>query len=216
MVEKQKNIASEENVDERAGKTKRQCIKIKHWIEMGIFLAVLAIVLYIFFKPKAEEPSTEIMSSSTLEEMLRISDLYVYKVTYNGVVPVYENDDKKTLLYRVSYESDVTISINVENIKAECDDEKRIVWITLPELEFEATIKEKSLDYIFEKSKYNDGSVLGEALDKCRSDAKEKCQKNQLANKLAKEQAMNTINALLQPILEQEGYSAKLREEDLE
>ena len=73
-----------------------------------IVIAVIAVVLTKVFKK--EEPVKEVITVSTLEKIVEVSDLSTFKVVYNGVACA---EDK----YYVSYEATVDAGIDFEKIE---------------------------------------------------------------------------------------------------
>ncbi|MCM1046641.1 MAG: DUF4230 domain-containing protein [Candidatus Gastranaerophilales bacterium] len=182
-----------------------------------ILIAVLTVIIiaafaiwYFFFRDQTANETVTVVTSAQLEKVLQISELSTYKVTYNGVASV--SDDKDTLLYYVAYEADVSIGIAMEQIRVEVDEtdaENKKIVVTLPEVEIvNVDIDPGTLDYIFEKKSADTEDVSATAIPACRADAREECLSNETLFELAKENAANTINALMKPLMEQYGEYA--------
>lgn len=181
-----------------------------------IIIGVIFIIWECFLQDRSDKEKTTIVTSSQLEKVLKISDLSTYKVTFNGVAAV--NDDKDKLLYNVAYEAKVSIGFDMEKIKVDIDDtneENKEIIVTMPKVEIMgAEVDAGTLDYIFEKESANKADIAMTALPACKEDAENECKSNELLFELAQENAVNTIKALTNPLLEQyEGYSLRIVDE---
>lgn len=170
----------------------------------AIIIAAVIVWHQFFGKTDASDEKTTIVTSSNLEKVLRISELSTYKVTFNGVAAVHEDEE---LLYNVSYKAKVSVGLDMEKIKVEVEDtgeESKKIIVTLPEIQItDVDVDPGSLDYIFEKKSANTDNVSMTALPACRMDAEEECSANDTLLELARENAVNTVKALIEPLLEQ-------------
>lgn len=179
-------------------------------IKLIIFFAVLIFIMFaihrlIFSSDAKEKEVTTVETSSKLQKVLQISELSTYQVTFNGVAAVKDTDNK--LLYNVAYRAKIGIGLDMEQIKVDVDDtdeaHKKII-VTLPEIKIaDVTIDPGSLDYIFEDASADTEDVSITSLPACKADAEADCKSNDLIFKLANENAVNTIKALMQPFLAQ-------------
>ena len=129
-----------------------------------IVIAVIAAVLLKIFKK--EEPVKEVITVSTLEKIVEVSDLSTFRVVYNGVACA---DDK----YYVSYEATVDAGIDFEKIEIAVDNENKKVTVNLPKAEIlDVYVDIASLDYIFIDKKANTETVSEEAYKLCKYDVK--------------------------------------------
>lgn len=203
MAKRRENGGRQEN-QKRAGR------RIKLIFVMTVTLIAAAAIWKFFKGGAAEEEQTAVVTSSQLEKVLQISELSTYKVAYNGVAEV--RDEKDTLLYYVAYESVVSIGIDMNQIHVEIDDtdetNKKII-VTLPKIEIIGVdVDPGSLDYIFEKKSAETEDVSVTAISACKADVEAECQANMVLFELARENAVNTIEALMKPLMEQyEEYS---------
>lgn len=178
---------------------------IRNLLILAVIIIAISIIWRQFFgKSGTADEKTTIITSSNLEKVLRISELSTYKVTFNGVAAVKEEED---LLYNVSYEAKVSVGLDMEKIKVEVEDtgeESKKIVVTLPEIQITVVdVDPGSLDYIFEKDSANTDNVSMTALPACRVDAEEECKSNDTLLELARENAVNTVKALIKPLLEQ-------------
>ena len=127
---------------------------IKKILLIALTFLVFASALFIWKKAIKKESTRQITydTTSALEKVLQISELYSYKTTYNGVAYVYDKDDSSKISYYVSYNSTVKVGINTEDIKVEADDENKKIIITLPQIMIkEVDVDMSSLDYMFQE-----------------------------------------------------------------
>lgn len=160
-----------------------------------IVVAVLAVVFLKIFKK--EEPVKEVITVSTLEKIVEVSDLSTFKVVYNGVACA---EDK----YYVSYEATVDAGIDFERIEITVDNEAKKVTVNLPDAEILDTYVDiASLDYIFIDKKANTETVSEEAYKLCKYDVKTESENQEAIIDLAQQNAENIVRALVQPFVDQ-------------
>lgn len=160
-----------------------------------IVIVVLVVVLLMIFKK--EEPVKEVITVSTLEKIVEVSDLSTFRVVYNGVACA---DDK----YYVSYNATVDAGINFEDIEISVDNEAKKVTVDLPEAEIlDVYVDIASLDYIFIDKKANTETVSEEAYKLCKYDVKVESENQEAIIDLAQQNAENIVRALVQPFVDQ-------------
>ena len=185
-----------------------------------IILLIAAIIGIIIWNPFSEKNDVveekTVITKSELEEVLHISGLSTYKVAFNGVATV-KDDDK--VLYHVAYEAEVSVGFDMEQIRVDLtvggeNEENKEVIVTLPKMEItDVAVDAGSLDYIFEKESANTDNVLKDAYPACKADAEEECNFNKALFDMAEENAVNFVRALLEPLLEPNEYSLKVVDE---
>lgn len=160
-----------------------------------IIIVVIAVVLTKVFKK--EEPVKEVITVSTLEKIVEVSDLSTFKVVYNGVACAEEK-------YYVSYEATVDAGIDFEKIEITVDNELKKVTIKLPQAEILDTYVDiASLDYIFMDKKANTETVSEEAYKLCKYDVKQESGSQSAIIDLAQQNAENVVIALVKPFVDQ-------------
>lgn len=190
------------------------------WIKWICVLLAVGIVIFLVchrfdgnqISKKAKE-RTVTVSASVLEKTLQISELSTYKITYNGVAAVRDSNEK--ILYNVAYDAKVSVGIDMEKIKIEVnedDEENKKIIVSIPQIEIvDADVDPGSLDYIFQNKNANTSDVFKTAYPACIEDAENECKNNHTLYKLARENAINMIKALMQPLLVQyEQYSLEI------
>ncbi len=124
-------------------------------------------------------------------------------------------DSNEKILYNVAYDAKVSVGIDMEKIKIEVNeddkDNKKII-VSIPQIEIvDADVDPGSLDYIFQNKNANTSDVFKTAYPACIEDAENECKNNHTLYKLARENAINMIKALMQPLLVQyEQYSLEI------
>lgn len=160
-----------------------------------IFIVVVALVATKIFKK--EEPVKEVITVSTLEKIVEVSNLSTFKVVYNGVAHA---EDK----YYVSYEATVDAGIDFEKIEITVDNEAKKVTVKLPQAEILDTYVDiASLDYIFIDKKANTETVSEEAFKLCKYDVKHESENQEAIIELAQQNAENVVIALVKPFVDQ-------------
>lgn len=158
-------------------------------------------------KERGKEKEVQIVSSSQLEKVVQISELSTAKLTYNGIAETYVDDEK----CYIKYNGTVKVGIDIEKIKVDMiDDEKKIVVISLPKIELQdVDVNPGTFGYI-------PGDVqmeIGDAAKICRADILNEVKKNEQFFDLAKKSEKTMIEALTKPLLQDEGYTIKWKEE---
>ena len=164
--------------------------KVKYIIGIAIMLAVVIIVLLaVSMSSKKSEP--EIISKSTLEDIINVSDLSTFEAVYNGIAKVTDEDNPEKVNYYVSYD----ITVNTD---------EKIITVMLPEIKItDVNVDITSLDYIFENEKANTETVSEEAYKKCIEDVTSESNSEDAIYELAEQNARNIVEALISPFVEQ-------------
>ena len=173
------------------------------------FLCLAAFLLYMKLTPKDGILTT--VSKASLEKIIETNELATLDYTYNAIATVLDESGENEKYY-VSYEGIVTAGIDPSKISV--DEQDKNIIITLPEAEIQDTdVKIDSLDFIFTKSKYETETVSHEAHQACMDDLKQKAAKETSLLTLARENAVNSVTALLSPWINQldEEYTVEIK-----
>lgn len=175
----------------------------------ALVLAVIGIGVYAWgHLPKKERGKHEkitVVTESSLEKILQISDLSTYEAVYNGVAYIYDKEKEGQISYYAAYEAKVQVGIDMEEIQIRLEEGQKKVVVTLPETKIHDVIVDMaSLDYMFVDKKADTKNVSSEAYAACIADAKEESSKNQEIIRLAKENTKDMVKALIEPLLEQQ------------
>lgn len=164
-------------------------------------LVLIALFLLLLFKPaKKSEPS--IITTSTLEKILTVSDLSTFEAIYNGIAKVANPDDAQKIDYYVSYDATVKAGIDFEQVEISVDDTAKIISVKLPEVKItDITVDIESMDYIFIDDHANTETVSEEAYKRCIDDVTNESNHENAIYELAEQNAKNIIEALIRPFV---------------
>lgn len=177
--------------------------KVKYIIGIAIMLAVVIIVLLaVSMSSKKSEP--EIISKSTLEDIINVSDLSTFEAVYNRIAKVTDEDNPEKVNYYVSYDAKVKAGIDFEKVDITVNTDEKIITVMLPEIKItDVNVDITSLDYIFENEKANTETVSEEAYKKCIEDVTSESNSEDAIYELAEQNARNIVEALISPFVEQ-------------
>jgi len=169
---------------------------------LGIVIIAVAVIISVIMLTNKEAELT-VVSEASLREVLEIDELATLEYFYNSVTQVLKEDSDKVKYY-VAYKGNIRYGINFEQMDIKIDEKNKQINVILPEVNLiDCNVDIETLDFIFEKDKYETETVIMEAKDVCEADLKEKASKNTDLKKMAKENAVDTITALLCPWIEQ-------------
>ncbi len=174
------------------------------------FLIIGAIVLAViiaagaFFFMGSNKPEPEIISQSTLEKIINVSDLSTFEAVYNGIAKVANEKDPEKIDYYVSYDAKVKAGVDFEKVDITVDNENKVITVSVPEIKItDVNVDIASLDYIFFDDKANTATVSQEAYKKCIEDVTNESNNENAIYELAEQNAHNIIEALISPFVEQ-------------
>lgn len=178
-------------------------IKIPLWFIIVVFLAV-CMLLFILSLTLNKETNTEVITKSSLEKIVDLSELSTFESVYNGVAEVLNKENPEKIDYYVAYESRVKAGIDFEKIEIDVIPEEKKVIVTIPEIQINGiTVDMESLEYIFINNRANTVSVSAEAYDACIADAEKEVENQAAIIELAEENARNIVEALIHPFINQ-------------
>ncbi len=142
------------------------------------------------------------ISKSSLEKVIEINELSTVDYTYNAVAKALNEDGK--VKYYVAYEGIVSAGINFKEIDIVPDEEHKVVTIKIPDVEIHDTrVEMGTLEYIFEKEKYEVETISQEAYKVCIADLESRIQQENTLREMAKENAVTSVEALFEPWIKQ-------------
>jgi hypothetical protein len=143
------------------------------------------------------------ITESEILGVFQISELQTSDYIYNGIKAVYD-DSGRNIKYYVAYEGKITAGIDFNDIKIEINNDTKEINITVPNAKIQNyDVDAGNLEYIFTDDKYNDDNILQEAYDKCLMDLKSKANSEDKIIEQAKANAINVVEALVSPWVEQ-------------
>lgn len=167
-----------------------------------ISLAVIAVIAFWFVNGK--EKKAEIITTSTLEKIINISELSTFQAVYNGIADVRNEKKPEKVDYYVSYEAKVYAGIDFEKVEITVDDKLKKIVVTIPEIQItDVVVDIATLDYIFQNDKANTDTVSDQAYKACIADVTSESEKKTEIYDLADENAKNIMEALISPFVQQ-------------
>lgn len=164
-----------------------------------LILCVSSLVL-LSKSTKKSEPS--IITTSTLEKILNVSDLSTFEAIYNGVAKIVSPDDPQKIDYYVSYDATVKAGIDFDQVEISVDDETKIISVKLPEIKItDITVDIESMDYIFINDNANTETVSEEAYKQCTDDVTNESNSETAIYELAGQNTKNIVEALIRPFV---------------
>jgi hypothetical protein len=174
---------------------------------LTLLILVLIVGIGILVKSRLlgrQENTEEIITISTLEKIVNISELSTFQAVYNGIAKVMNEKNPDQLDYYVSYEAKVYAGLDIEKVKITKDEDIKKITVTIPEIKIsDINVDEASLDYIFLNKKANTSTVSEQAYKACKEDAAEESTKEAAIYELADQNARNIIEALINPFIGQ-------------
>ena len=173
---------------------KQQKKKPVKYIILILLLAVIAVagVWTAFHIKEGRKETTTVISKTTLEKVLDISELSTGKAVYHGIAHVYDPKNDERVLYHVAYDATVKAGIDTDKIKIKIEKEAKKVTVTLPEVQIQdIDVDMGTLDYMFESKRSQTESVSKDAYQAAIADVTKECKDNEEIKDLAKENAKN-------------------------
>ena len=176
---------------------------------IALFFAVVVLLviisgIFLYKSTTTTEPEPEIISVSTLQRIINVSELSTYTAVYNGVAEVYNEQNPEKIDYYVAYEAKVNAGIDFEEIVPTIDHEEKVITVTIPDIFItDINVNISSLDFIFVNDNANTSTVSQKAFLACEADVKSESEQHDAIYNLAKQNAINIVTALIDPIVEQ-------------
>lgn len=149
-----------------------------------------------------QEGKVTTVTQSTLEEVIKKSQLYTAEYPYNGYVTVYDEDG--SIKYYVAYEGTVKAGIDVTRITVEIDENTDTITVRLPEVSVEDPfVNAGTMEFIFKKDKYNTETVAAEAYRYAEQDLADRVEEDTDIRACALESAKAAERALIEPWVNQ-------------
>lgn len=198
---------------ERQGKDLLKSVVVKNysvpvWGLGALIVVIVVLVMAFIVIPTARnsKKQAEVITVSTLQEIIDVSELSTFTAVYNGIAQVMNQDNPESVDYYVSYEAKVNAGIDFEQVGIDLDEEAKTIRITMPPVELtEVNVDISSLDFIFYNQKLNTSTVTETAYKACEADVEKESQEQQAIYDLAEQNAKNVLTALVKPIVDQAG-----------
>ena len=197
---------------------KKPLKKKKFSAALTAILVLAAVAVFAIISQENEKPDNkEVITTSTLEKIINVSEFSTFTAVYNGVAQVMNEKKPDQIDYYVSYEATVKVGIDFSQITIAIDEPNKIINITMPPVHItDINVDIASLDYIFINNKANTSSVSQEAYKACEADVQDESEQQEEILNLATENAKKNLTALIRPIIDQlyADYTLKIYPED--
>lgn len=179
-------------------------IKITVWAAAAVVIVILIGLAFGLPMIQREDTEPEVITVSTLQEIVNVSELSTYTAVYNGIAQVMDEKDPEDIDYYVSYEAKVYAGIDFEAIQIRVDNDAKMIYVELPEVDItKIDVDIASMDFIFYDQKANTSTVSETAYKACEADAQQESASRNAIYELARQNACNMLTALIDPIVEQ-------------
>ena len=187
---------------ENVGSKKAINKKIVIAVAAGVLALILVGTLVVLLPKGVKKSEPSIITTSTLEKILNVSDLSTFEAIYNGVAKVTNPDDPQEIDYYVSYNATVKAGIDFEQVVISVDEDAKIISVKLPKIKIsDITVDIESMDYIFVNDDANTETVSEEAYKKCIDDVTRESDNETAIFELAEQNAKNIVEALIRPFV---------------
>ena len=204
MAEERTDVILEETNKKKKIKKHRSLSK-KFRIAIAIIIAVVVAIAVFGFSAFQK---TTYISDSDLEKVVCISKVSTARFVHNGITDIKNRDGD--VGYYVYYKSTVTASVDMSKIKFSVDNKKKTITPVIPDIEIERpVIDESSFEFMPENADYNFKDVQ----TACKNDAQKEVKETDTIYNIAEQNLKQTIEGLLLPIIEPEGYEIVWNEE---
>lgn len=150
------------------------------------------------------KPEPEVITVSTLEKIINVSELSTFTAVYNGIAQVMNEKKPNETDYYVSYDARVDAGIDFEKIVITVNNDEKTINIDIPKVYItDVNVDISSLDFIFYNKKANTSTVTQEAFKACEDDVRAESEHQDAIFELAQQNAKNVLIALTKPIVEQ-------------
>ena len=180
--------------------------KLRKWsmILIVVLAAAVAVLVALRVNEHRKKPEAQVLTVSTLTDMIPVSDLSTVTSTYNGVAEVMNEKNPDKMDYYVAYEAQVQAGVDFADLQPEIDEASKTVTIRVPDAYYmDADVDMASLDFMFNSKKANTSGVTERAYKACQEDADRECGSSEAILELARENAVNAVEALTRPLIEQ-------------
>ena len=171
---------------------------------IGIVIAVVIVVALIAILPgvfNAGNKGTTITETS-LKKAVSINKLSTAEFTYEGIAE--KLNDRGEAVYHIYYKATATSGMDLSSIEFKIDQGQKTVTPILPEVSvYDPVVDESAIEYLPKDANID----LREVIEICKQDALNEVEKAPSFRETSARNMRSTIEALLVPLLESNGYS---------
>lgn len=180
------------------------CRLAKKWVYSMIAIAVILMIAAPVILGMKKDKPVEVVTESALKQIINISDLSTFQVTYRGVAEVMNEKNPEKVSYYILYHAKAYAGIDFSQIKVQKDDENKKILLTLPEVTIsDPEVDITSLEYMFLDQKADNVGITEQAYKACEEDVVEESKTQENIYELARDNAQNVLKALTNPIIQQ-------------
>lgn len=186
----------------------RVSIPMKKIVELSpiiVAVVIIAVLAGLFAMGAFDVPEETIITSSTLTEVIQTAKLTTAKYVQHGIAKAHIDgkQDGYVLYYAI-----VKPNVNLAEITYEIDHDTKEVTVVIPEkFTFDVELLEDDNHKFYYYPKNQDDWTGRDVSYICETDAKQKAEANTELIAKARESLINTIEALLNPILSRNDYT---------
>lgn len=179
-------------------------------IILAALVLIIGILVFAIVQLTKPDEDAEVISISTLEKIINVSELSTFTAVYNGIAEVPNEKRPEKIDCYVAYEAKVKAGIDFEQVEISIDNDTKTIEVALPDVYItEVTVEMSSLDFIFYNEKANASTITETAYKACNADVQAESEQQDAIVELARQNASTILTALIKPIIEQldEGYT---------
>ena len=170
----------------------------------GIILGIVLIVISVVAFNKGNQNEKNVVTTSSLQKIIKVSRLSTSTAVYNGIAKVKNEKKSDKIDYYVAYEAKVSAGIDFDKVDIVVDHEAKKVSIKIPDVYItDVVVDVSSMDFIFNDKSANKSAVTEKAFKACEEDAETESKEQNAIFELAQQNAVNAITALVKPFIEQ-------------
>lgn len=171
---------------------------------VGIILGIVLIVILAVAFNKGNQNEKNVVTTSSLQKIIKVSRLSTSTAVYNGIAKVKNEKKSDKIDYYVAYEAKVSAGIDFDKVDIVVDHEAKKVSIKIPDVYItDVVVDVSSMDFIFNDKSANKSAVTEKAFKACEEDAEAESKEQDAIFELAQQNAVNAITALVKPFIEQ-------------
>ena len=171
---------------------------------VGVIVIVLACLIRFGLLNKLGKES--ITTSSMLTDAINISELSTAEFKYRGIADIFSDENRTKVRCRVCYNAVVKAGIDMQKVQFDVNQENKTVTAALPDIDIKVTIiDEQSMALLPSNADVGIDSMLKYS----REDAEKEAQESTELINTARENLKATIEGLLYPILNPQGYTLR-------
>ncbi len=175
--------------------------KKKKILPMTIAVIVVVVIVAVLSTVLTMNAAGTTVSEVSLKKAVSINKLSTAEFTYEGIAE--KCNDKGDVIYHIYYEASANAGMDLEKIDFKIDADKKTVTPILPEMTIDAPVIDESvIDFLPKNANVN----MREVIEICKADATNEIEETPMIKETALRNMRSTIEALLVPILESNGY----------